>query len=71
MQKLEQIDQRSCLDTTLLDPMTALMLQGKIFFFPFGCNLFTKASQLYLILTLGFGGEEGSRLLNRASEGTI
>lgn len=33
VQKHEQIEQRSCLDTTLLDPMTALMLQGKNFSF--------------------------------------
>lgn len=33
VQKHEQIEQRSCLDTTQLDPMTALMLQGKNFSF--------------------------------------
>ena len=33
MQKHEQIEQRNCLDTTQLDPMTALMLQGKNFSF--------------------------------------
>lgn len=33
MQKHEQIEQRNCLDTTQLDPMTALMLQGKDFSF--------------------------------------
>lgn len=31
VQKHEQIEQRSCLDTTQLDPMTALMLRGKNF----------------------------------------
>lgn len=33
MQKHEQIEQRNYSDTTRLDPMTALMLQGKSFSF--------------------------------------